>query len=143
MGYVVHDKMSLLEGDDNNNNNDYNNKNNNGGSGSSNSLNATLLDGMNFDHQGGVEYEIMVQASYFLGISTSTMSLMAAYARTVDAELVNGLDYWQGLIYPGTELTQGKWSMNRNYQYDNHKIRGDGTTNLMVVSGPDMMEYFP
>ncbi|KAH8598170.1 hypothetical protein B0O99DRAFT_616061 [Bisporella sp. PMI_857] len=53
------------------------------------SENKALLDelgAMDFDQKAVVEYEVLLGADYFEGIMMSTMSVLVAYARTIDDE---------------------------------------------------------
>lgn len=115
LGYVVHDKISLL---------------------SDHEGILKKVEDLRFDARAITEYESLVSADYFLGILSSSLSDMVAYARTVDEEG----DYFDEYIRPNT--TRGTF-VDRVFP-GSPDVRGNENTKLMVVSGgPDIMDCFP
>ncbi|KAH8680508.1 hypothetical protein BX600DRAFT_444567 [Xylariales sp. PMI_506] len=113
LNYTVHDKWTLLEDQPES---------------------LDRIEAMGFDEKGVVEYEVMVRAPYWMGISMSSMSSLIAYARTVDEPE----DFFEKHIYPDS-IRSG---INRIYA-ENMVVRGNKHTKLLVVSGVDIMESFP
>ncbi|KUJ18637.1 uncharacterized protein LY89DRAFT_549756, partial [Mollisia scopiformis] len=62
---------------------------------------ATLkqLEALPFDRKAIVEYQVLVNAKFFMGVIMSSMSSLIAYARTVD----DPKDYFDTYVFPGTE----------------------------------------
>ncbi|OBT50485.1 hypothetical protein VE04_08187 [Pseudogymnoascus sp. 24MN13] len=114
LGYIVHDKTSLL---------------------SAHTKILKKIEGLKFDEKAITEYQSLVSADYFMGILTSSLSAIVAYARTVDGEG----DYFEEYIHPNT--TRGKF-VDRVFP-DSPSVRGDGKTKLMVLTGADIMDCFP
>ncbi|OBT85597.1 hypothetical protein VE02_05151 [Pseudogymnoascus sp. 03VT05] len=114
LGYVVHDKTSLL---------------------SNHTRILEKIEGLQFDEKAITEYESLVSADYFMGILTSSLSAIVAYARTVDGEG----DYFEEYIHPNT--TRGEF-VDRVFP-DSPSVRGDVSTKLMVLTGADIMDCFP
>lgn len=114
LGYVVHDKTSLL---------------------SNHTGVLEKIEGLEFDEKAITEYESLVSADYFIGILTSSLSDIVAYARTVDEEG----DYFEEHIHPNT--TRGEF-VDRVFP-DSPSVRGNGQTKLMVITGADIMDCFP
>ncbi|KAI1875127.1 uncharacterized protein JN550_002556 [Neoarthrinium moseri] len=113
LNYLVHDKWTLL---------------------ASQSEKLATVESLGFDQKGIVEYEVLVNAKFWMGISMSSMSSLIAYARTADAKE----DFFEKYIFPGSTLN----GINRVYE-DNMVIKGDEYTKLLVVSGVDIMGSFP
>jgi hypothetical protein len=92
------------------------------------------VEALAFDQKGIVEYQNLVQARFWVGVVTSSMSSLVAYARTVDDEE----DYFSTYVFPGSV----KSGLNRNYQVS-PSMKGSETTKLMVINGVDIMDAFP
>lgn len=114
LGYTVHDKMGLL---------------------SDNTDILGEIEALRFDGRAVTEYESLVSADYFIGIMTSSLSAVVAYARTVE----EGDDYFDKYIHPGT--TRGEF-VERVFP-DSPSMRGNERTKLMVLTGADIMDCFP
>jgi len=87
-----------------------------------------------FDQKGIVEYQVLVEARFWIGIITSSMSSLIAFARTVD----DPGDFFETSIFPGSS----KSGLNRGYP-EPYTVKGSFNTKLMVVNGVDIMEAFP
>jgi hypothetical protein len=87
-----------------------------------------------FDEKAIVEYQTLVDARFFLGILTSSMSSLIAYARSVD----DMDDYFETYVFPGSS----KVGLNRGYP-ESPTMKGNGETKLIAVSGVDLMDAFP
>jgi hypothetical protein len=114
LGFVVHDKMSLLKGD------------------------ADILErieNLEFDQRAITEYQSLVSADYFMGILSSSLSDMVSYARTIDEDD----DYYEKYIHPGA--TRAGF-VDRVFP-DSPSVRGNNHTKLIVLTGPDIMDCFP
>ncbi|TVY82666.1 hypothetical protein LSUE1_G002011 [Lachnellula suecica] len=113
LGYTVHDKWTLLAGQ-----------------------NETLrkVESLMFDEKGIVEYQVMMEARFWMGVITSSFSSLIAYARTVD----DPDDFFETYIFPNSS----KSGLNRNYP-EPMTVKGNSYTKLMVVNGVDIMEAFP
>jgi hypothetical protein len=112
-GYIVHDKWTLLT-----------------------DLKETLnkVESLSFDQKGIVEYQVLVEARFFLGVIMSSMSSLIAFARTVDEPE----DLFETYIFPNSS----KSGLNRGYEQP-LTLKGSWNTKLMVVNGVDIMEAFP
>ena len=113
LGYRVHDKWSLLAGQPDI---------------------LAKVEGLGFDEKAIVEYQTLVQAKFWMGIITSSMSSLIAYARSVDDKQ----DFFDTYVFPGSDRA----GFNRGYP-DSPAMRGNNVTKLMVVSGADIMDSFP
>lgn len=91
------------------------------------------VDKLGFDQKAIVEYEILVRSAFFLGPVMSTMSSLIAYARTLDEKE----DFFEKYVFPGS------WSIGMHREYPAIEMKGNKITKLMVVSGVDVMNYFP
>jgi hypothetical protein len=114
LGYVVHDKLTLLT-----NHSDILEK----------------VQALRFDARAITEYESLVSADYFMGLLTSSLSDLVAYARTVGEEG----DYFDKYIHPGSTRAT---SVDREYP-DPPSVKGNEHTKLIVLTGPDIMDCFP
>lgn len=92
------------------------------------------LEALYFDQKAIVEYQTLVAARFQLGIITSSMSTLIAYARTVDDEE----DFFETYVFPGSS----KNGLNRGYPHS-PSMMGNADTKLMVVSGVDILDAFP
>lgn len=113
LGFVVHDKWTILVG-----------KNET----------ANKIESLSFDQKGILEYQVLVEARFWIGIITSSMSSLVAFARTVD----DPGDYFEAEVFPGSTRS----GLNRNYP-EPGSVQGSFNTKLMVVNGVDIMEAFP
>jgi len=113
LGYTVHDKWTLL---------------------AEQPELLAYLDGLTFDEKGIVEYQMLVSARFWMGILTSSMSALIAYARSADEHE----DFFMTYIFPGS-LRNG---LHRNYP-EGSTMKGDKYTKLMTVNGVDIMDAFP
>jgi len=112
-GYQVHDKWTLL---------------------ATQPALLEKIEALGFDQKAIVEYQTLVAARYQLGIITSSMSSLIAYARTVD----NEEDFFETYVFPGS----GKIGLVRNYPAS-PSMMGDADTKLMVVNSVDILDAFP
>jgi len=112
-GYIVYDKWTLLA-----------------------DRNETLnkVESLTFDQKGIVEYQVLVEAQYFMGVIMSSMSSLIAFARTVDEPE----DLFDTYIFPNSS----KSGLDRGYPQTSI-LKGSRNTKLMVVNGVDIMEAFP
>jgi hypothetical protein len=92
------------------------------------------IDALAFDQKAIVEYQTLVDARFFLGILTSSMSSLIAYARSVD----DIEDYFETHVFPGSS----KSGLNRGYP-GSPIMKGNMETKLIAVSGVDIMDAFP
>ncbi|KAG0651274.1 hypothetical protein D0Z07_1860 [Hyphodiscus hymeniophilus] len=113
LGYTVHDKWTLLAGQPDI---------------------LAQVEGLTFDEKAIVEYQTLVQAKFWMGIITSSMSSLIAYARSVNDKE----DFFDTYVFPGSERS----GFNRAYP-ESPSMKGNNVTKLMVLSGPDIMESFP
>ncbi|KAG9237060.1 hypothetical protein BJ875DRAFT_350158, partial [Amylocarpus encephaloides] len=113
LGYVVHDKWTILADQP-----------------------ETLgrVEALRFDEKGIVEYKVLLDARFWLGLVMSSMSSLIAYARSVDEKD----DYFETFIFPGSS----KNGLDRGYP-DHLSMKGNRRTKLMVVNGVDIMDSFP
>ncbi|KAK8091244.1 hypothetical protein PG994_000749 [Apiospora phragmitis] len=156
LDYTVYDWRTLLNpptgtsssssSDNNDNNNDHQQRH---------PGNETLLaqiEALGLDQRDVVEYEVLVRSQYWLGVSTSPMSTLIAYARGGDGagnaeaqkQKENTDDWFEKYIYPHSTKSvvangsAGRWEFARELV-----VRGDRFTKLLVVSSVDIMDYFP
>jgi hypothetical protein len=112
LGYQVHEKWSILANDP-----------------------AALvkIEELRFDGKVILEYEMLVNDDFFLGVLMSSMSSMIACARAInDPEL-----FFPTYIYPGSTVD----GRNRNYP-DVPSMKGNQKTKLMtVLTGKDIMPF--
>ncbi|CZR51553.1 related to MNN4 Regulates the mannosylphosphorylation [Phialocephala subalpina] len=87
-----------------------------------------------FDQKAIIEYQTLVDARYWMGLTMSSMSALIAYARTIN----NTGDLFDEYVYPGSS----KNGLNRYYK-GNSVMKGDRWTKLMIVNGVDIMDTFP
>ncbi|KAH8647547.1 hypothetical protein BGZ60DRAFT_345394, partial [Tricladium varicosporioides] len=86
------------------------------------------VNAMDFDRQAVVEYPVLLSADYFEGLMMSTMSLLVAYARTMDEEK----DFFSTYI-----LTGSRPIPNRERLWDVNKVpamKGHNSTKLFVLN---------
>ncbi|KAK8106480.1 hypothetical protein PG999_009839 [Apiospora kogelbergensis] len=143
LDYKVYDKWTLLEPASE-------------GNGGGNETLLAQIKALDVDQRDVVEYEVLVRARYWMGVSTSPMSALLAYARgegsrkssqdaagdTKDRDA--DLDWFERYIYPssGKSVALDGGSGQRTYERE-MEARGDRFTKLLVVSGDDVMDYFP
>jgi hypothetical protein len=93
------------------------------------------MENLTFDQKGIAEYTTLTSADYFFGVGQSSMSLLIAFARTIDEES----EYFTKYIYPN--------SMRRPPYYRDYTgspaMKGNEKTRLLMVSGPDIMDRYP
>ena len=114
LNYTVHDKWTLLA-----NHSDL----------------YTKMENLTFDQKGVVEYTTLTSADYFLGAGMSSMSLLIAYARTIDDES----GYFAKYVHTGSIRTP---PYNRKYP-SSPVMKGNEKTRLFMVNGPDIMDRYP
>lgn len=97
---------------------------------------SSQLENMEFDTMAIIDYPVLVEASFFLGVWMSTFSQTAAYTRTMEDEN----DYWETYVTPGSrrEGLARVWDRVP-------ALKGDNTTKLMVVNTGDIsnMDSYP
>lgn len=98
------------------------------------------VENLGFDRKAIVEYKTLVEAQYFLGIITSTMSNLIAYARTVDHYVKTDEDFFYSVVLKGSILRKDVYRVWRGNRV---KMSGDGTTMLMTLKARDIMQRFP
>jgi hypothetical protein len=113
IGYTVYDKWTLL---------------------SNQSEILQQIEGLGFDERAVLEYQVLVNAKYWLGIISSSMSSLVAYARTVEDEE----DYFSTYIVPGS----ARAGVMRMYP-KSPAIIGNNFTKLIVLNGVDIIDTFP
>jgi hypothetical protein len=119
LGYQVHDKWSLLSEDP-----------------------AMLerVENLMFDEKAIVEYQMLLNADFFLGPVMSTMSALIAYTRALNE---TG-SFFPKYIFPGSTKDVGKDGLGMKRTYPKVPImKGDSKSKLMLVNGDDIMAYFP
>ncbi len=94
----------------------------------------TQLEALYFDQKAIVEYQALVEAKFWMGLSMSSMSSLVAYARTVDQQQ----DFFTNSVFPGST----KHGLERAYPAT-PAMKGNMWTELMVVNGVDIMDSFP
>lgn len=95
------------------------------------------LQDMEFDAAAIVEYPVLVEAGFFLGVWMSTFSQTIAYARAAEDED----DFWETYITPGSSRND-----IRGRDWDNvPALKGDEKTKLLVVNTGDIsdMDAYP
>jgi hypothetical protein len=93
------------------------------------------MENLTFDQKGIVEYTTLTSADYFFGVGMSSMSLLIAYARTIDEES----EYFMKYIYPNSIRNS---PLHRQYT-GSPVMKGNKKTRLLMVSGPDILDRFP
>ncbi|TAQ88169.1 hypothetical protein B7494_g3476 [Chlorociboria aeruginascens] len=116
MGYIVHDKWTLLSED-------------------KNQEILQQIEEFGFDQKAIVEYQTLVGADYWMGVVMSSMSSLIAFARTVDDEE----DFFTTYVFPDST----REGLRRTYGGEVPGMRGDGKTFVMVVNEVDIMDSFP
>ncbi|KAH8684801.1 hypothetical protein BGZ60DRAFT_367092 [Tricladium varicosporioides] len=112
--YTIHDKWSLL---------------------ASQPSKLAQVEALTFDQRAIIEYQVLVNANYFMGIMTSTLSALIAYARTVDMHE----DYFETYVFPGSVK---KNRLDREYE-QNLVLKGISETKMLVINAPEFMDFFP
>ncbi|KAL3423533.1 hypothetical protein PVAG01_05280 [Phlyctema vagabunda] len=114
LGYQVYDKWSLHAND---------------------TERLAKIEGLMFDEKAILEYEMLVNADFFLGVVMSSMSSLIAYARSLDDPEL----FFPTYVFPGSIQDGGV----REYP-DAPAMHGNDKSKLMVVArGKDIMAYFP
>ncbi|KAG4033655.1 hypothetical protein MFRU_004g01590 [Monilinia fructicola] len=97
---------------------------------------SSQLKEMEFDTMAIVDYAVLVEARFFLGVWMSTFSQTIAYARTAEDED----DFWETYITPGSRRAGSArvWD-------DVPSLKGDETTKILVVNTGDIsnMDSYP
>jgi len=101
------------------------------------------LEGLTFDQIAAVEYGVLVDARVFLGIMTSTLSVLVAYGRSVNG-VVDGFgekekDFFEQYIFPGSKKVN---RLDRVYE-NNMVLKGDEKTKMLVIDAPEVVDFFP
>ncbi|KAI9641988.1 hypothetical protein NHQ30_009858 [Ciborinia camelliae] len=97
---------------------------------------SSQLKEMEFDTMAIIDYAVLVEAKFFLGVWMSTFSQTISYARTAEDED----DFWETYITPGSRRD----GLAR--VWDNvPALKGDETTKLLVVNTGDIsnMDSYP
>ncbi|POS77678.1 hypothetical protein DHEL01_v203933 [Diaporthe helianthi] len=94
----------------------------------------SLVNEMDFDSMGIVDFEALVRAQFFIGVLSSTMSDYIAYTRTTDDEE----DFFDTYIYPGVSFLGPIAKFPEPFT-----IRGNQYTSLLVTDGQYYMDAFP
>jgi hypothetical protein len=119
LGYEVHDKWTLLSEDP-----------------------ETLarVENLMFDEKAIIEYQMLLNADFFLGPVMSSMSSLIAFSRALDSQE----EFFPTYIFPGSEKDVGEdgWGLRRTYEQV-PMMKGDKRSRLMVVNGEDIMSLFP
>jgi hypothetical protein len=119
LGYTVQDKGSLLSGDP-----------------------ETLarVDNLMSDEKAAVEYQMLVNADFFVGPVMSSMSSLIAYARALDETAT----FFETYIFPGSWKDEGEDGLGIKRKYPKVPVmKGDHKSKLMLVNGDDIMSFFP
>ena len=99
-----------------------------------------VVEGLLFDEKGAVEYEMLLNAKFFIGPFMSSMSQLIAYARSVDTE--DG--FFEKRIFPGSVKDRGENGVGIRRKYPvTPLMKGDERTKLLVVNGDDIMSFYP
>jgi hypothetical protein len=114
LNYTVHDKWTLLN--------------------QSEEL-LTKMNNLTFDQKGIVEYETLTAADYFIGAGMSSMSLLIAFTRTVN----DTKDWFTQHVL---ENSTRSGTLDRKYPVS-PIMKGDETTQLLMLSGSDIMDRYP
>lgn len=93
-----------------------------------------LVQSLQWDQRGVVEFNVMVQARFWSGLYISTMSSAVAYQRTMD----DPEDFYETYVYPESV----KWGLERSYK-EPVMMKGNTHTSVIVVNGQDIMDAFP
>lgn len=93
------------------------------------------MENLTFDQKGIVEYKTLTAADYFYGVGLSSMSLLVAFARTVDEKE----DYWSHFIHDNSIRIK---PLDREYPIS-PIMKGNEKTRLYMLSGPDIMDRYP
>jgi hypothetical protein len=112
LGYTIYDKWTLL---------------------ADQTETLAQLDKLSFDEKAIVEYFTLLKSDVWLGIYASTMSLLIAYARSVDDKD----DFFETYV---TSRGEGDPSLNN---YIGPVMKGNDKTRLLVVTPTDIMDKFP
>lgn len=97
------------------------------------------VEALPFDRKAIVEYKTLVEGRFFLGILTSTMSNLIAYARTVDQYADSEEDFFYDVVLKGSVKRRQFFRVWRRAPH----IKGTGGTRLLVVNARDIMQRFP
>lgn len=118
LGYRVHDKWTILERDTDK---------------------LAQLESLLFDEKGVIEYQMLLNADFFLGPAMSSMSSLIAFARTAEQDE----DFFMSKIFPDSERYRNQEGWLRRKYSKPWMMKGDDLTKLLVVEGDDIMDAFP
>lgn len=119
LGYQVYDKWSLLSEDPDM---------------------LARVESLMFDEKAIVEYQMLLNADFFMGPVMSSMSSLIAYARALDEPT----NFFPTYIFPGSKKDLGKDGLGIKRKYPKVPVmRGDSKSKLMLVNGDDIMSFFP
>jgi hypothetical protein len=93
---------------------------------------------LGFDQKAIVEYKTLVEARYFLGIVTSTMSCLIAYARTTEEFSSTPRDFFEDVVFRGSKRRSGGMRM-----WNSPQMKGVSSTKVLVLNARDVMTMFP
>jgi hypothetical protein len=119
LGYTVQDKWTLLSGDP-----------------------ETLarVDNLMFDEKAAVEYQMLLNADFFVGPVMSSMSSLIAWERALDETAT----FFPTYIFPGSKKVEGEDGLGIKRKYPKVPVmKGDHKSKLMLVNGDDIMSFFP
>lgn len=137
LNYTVYDTRALLEHGDVGNKQRYGNE-------------ALLaqIEALARDQRDVIEYEVLVRARYWLGVSTSPLSTLIAHARgdsgITEEDGATGMDWFEKYVYPhSARIAAADGSAVRREYARDMVVRGDRFSKLLAVSGDDITDYFP
>jgi hypothetical protein len=114
-GYTVHDKWTLL---------------------ADRKQRLQEIEVLGFDQKAIVEYHVLLASTFWMGIITSSLSSLIAFARTVDDPTTE--NFFETYIFPGSSRS----GLRRIYP-ENLTMKGNNYTQLLVVNEVDIMDSFP
>ncbi|KAG8166254.1 hypothetical protein KVR01_004806 [Diaporthe batatas] len=94
----------------------------------------SLVNEMDFDSMGVIDYQALVRAEFFIGVLMSTMSAYIAYTRTANHEE----DFFDKYIFPDVNFLGPIAHFPEPFT-----IRGNNHTSLLVTDGQYYMDSFP
>ena len=114
LGYKVYDKWALLANDP---------------------MALVKIESLRFDEKAILEYDVLLNADFFLGVLMSSMSSLIAFARALNDSEV----FFPTYVYPGSTEEAGV-----RFYPDAPAMKGNSKSKLMVPArGKDIMPYFP
>ncbi|KAK7928907.1 hypothetical protein PG985_005905 [Apiospora marii] len=135
LNYTVYDTRTLLKpGDDRNHQQQHGNE-----------ILLAQIEALGPEQRDAIEYEVLVHARYWLGVSTSPLSTLIAHARggmVAEEEATPG--WFEKYVYPhSARIAAADGSAARREYARDMVVRGDRVTKLLAVSGDDITDYFP